>query len=61
VPHLRRRLPLPDFLLDTRAVRDGDWTCAPIPADIVDRRVETILEGPPSKRRPRLQPKQGAA
>ena len=35
---------LPDFLPETRAIRDGDWTCAPIPADIVDRRVE--ITGP---------------
>ena len=25
---------LPDFLPETRAIRDGDWTCAPVPADI---------------------------
>ena len=31
---------LPDFLPEPRAIRDGDWTCAPIPAAIVDRRVE---------------------
>jgi malate synthase len=35
---------LPDFLADTRAVREGDWTCAPVRADIVDRRVE--ITGP---------------
>ena len=35
---------LPDFLPETRAIRDGDWTCAPIPADICDRRVE--ITGP---------------
>ncbi len=35
---------LPDFLAETRAIREGDWTCAPIPADIVDRRVE--ITGP---------------
>jgi malate synthase len=34
----------PDFLPETRAVREGDWTCAPIPADILDRRVE--ITGP---------------
>ena len=34
----------PDFLSATRAVRDGDWTCAPYPADIADRRVE--ITGP---------------
>ncbi len=35
---------LPDFLPATRAVREGDWTCAPYPADIADRRVE--ITGP---------------
>jgi malate synthase len=35
---------LPEFLPGTRAIRDGDWTCAPIPSDIVDRRVE--ITGP---------------
>ena len=35
---------LPDFLAETRAVREGGWTCAPVPADIQDRRVE--ITGP---------------
>ncbi len=35
---------LPDFLPDTRAIRDGDWTVAAIPADLQDRRVE--ITGP---------------
>jgi malate synthase len=35
---------LPDFLSETRAVREADWTCAPVGADIVDRRVE--ITGP---------------
>ncbi|MBK7080260.1 MAG: malate synthase A [Betaproteobacteria bacterium] len=35
---------LPDFLPETRAIREGRWTCAPIPADIVDRRAE--ITGP---------------
>ena len=35
---------LPDFLPGTRAVREGDWTCAPYGADIADRRVE--ITGP---------------
>jgi len=35
---------MPAFLPETRAIRDGDWTCAEIPADIVDRRVE--ITGP---------------
>ena len=35
---------LPEFLPETRAIRDAEWTCAPVPADIVDRRVE--ITGP---------------
>jgi malate synthase len=35
---------LPDFLPETRAVRDGDWQVAPVPADLQDRRVE--ITGP---------------
>jgi malate synthase len=35
---------LPDFLPETRSIRDADWTCAPVPADIRDRRVE--ITGP---------------
>ena len=35
---------LPDFLPGTRAVREGDWTCSPVGADITDRRVE--ITGP---------------
>ena len=35
---------LPDFLPETRAIRDGNWVCAPIPADLLDRRVE--ITGP---------------
>jgi malate synthase len=35
---------LPDFLPETRAVREAHWTCAPIGADIQDRRVE--ITGP---------------
>ncbi|MBI1206673.1 MAG: malate synthase A [Azospirillum sp.] len=34
----------PDFLPETKAVRDGDWTIAPLPADLQDRRVE--ITGP---------------
>src|SRR3954470_21000274 len=33
-----------DFLAETRAVRDGDWTGPSIPADLQDRRVE--ITGP---------------
>ena len=35
---------LPDFLPETRAIREASWRCAPIPADIRDRRVE--ITGP---------------
>jgi malate synthase len=35
---------LPDFLQETKTIRDGDWTVAPIPADLQDRRVE--ITGP---------------
>ncbi|MBA3507505.1 MAG: malate synthase A [Betaproteobacteria bacterium] len=35
---------MPEFLPETRAVREGDWTCVPAPADIQDRRVE--ITGP---------------
>ena len=34
----------PDFLAETRAVREGDWKIAPLPADLMDRRVE--ITGP---------------
>src|SRR5260370_15317479 len=34
----------PDFLPGTRAIREGDWGIAPIPADLLDRRVE--ITGP---------------
>lgn len=34
----------PDFLAETRHIREGDWTVAPIPADLQDRRVE--ITGP---------------
>ncbi|MDQ2915613.1 MAG: malate synthase A [Pseudomonadota bacterium] len=35
---------VPDFLVATRDVREGDWVCDPVPADIQDRRVE--ITGP---------------
>ncbi|MGD9330976.1 MAG: malate synthase A, partial [Desulfobacterales bacterium] len=31
---------LPDFLSETRAVREGEWQIAPVPDDLQDRRVE---------------------
>ncbi len=35
---------LPDFLAETREIRESDWTVAPIPPDLLDRRVE--ITGP---------------
>jgi len=35
---------LPDFLPETRHIREGNWTVAPLPQDILDRRVE--ITGP---------------
>ena len=35
---------LPDFRDDTRAIRETDWTVAPLPAALLDRRVE--ITGP---------------
>jgi len=35
---------LPDFLEETRHIRESDWTVAPIPQDLLDRRVE--ITGP---------------
>jgi malate synthase len=35
---------LPDFLAETKAIRDGDWKVAAIPAALLDRRVE--ITGP---------------
>lgn len=35
---------LPQFLPETAAIREGDWTVAPLPADLQDRRVE--ITGP---------------
>ena len=34
----------PDFLPETKKIRDSDWTVAPLPKDILDRRVE--ITGP---------------
>jgi malate synthase len=34
----------PDFLAETAKIRSGDWTVAPVPSDIQDRRVE--ITGP---------------
>jgi malate synthase len=35
---------LPDFLAETKTIRDGEWRVAPIPQDLMDRRVE--ITGP---------------
>src|SRR5438876_6789966 len=35
---------LPDFLPDTKKIRESDWRVAPIPRDLEDRRVE--ITGP---------------
>jgi malate synthase len=34
----------PDFLPETRTIRESDWTVAPLPKDLLDRRVE--ITGP---------------
>ena len=39
----------PDFLAETRSVREGDWQVQPAPADLTNRRVE--ITGPSSNRR----------
>ena len=38
----------PDFLPETRHVREADWTVAPVPADLQDRRVE--ITGPTDRK-----------
>ena len=35
---------LPDFLPETKHIRESDWTIAPLPTDLLDRRVE--ITGP---------------
>ncbi|HZS17431.1 MAG TPA: malate synthase A, partial [Candidatus Udaeobacter sp.] len=37
-----------DFLKETRHIREGDWSCAPIPHDLQDRRVE--ITGPTDRK-----------
>jgi malate synthase len=39
---------LPDFLPETADIRARDWTVAPIPPDLLDRRVE--ITGPPDRK-----------
>ena len=38
----------PDFLPETRHIREAEWTVAPIPADLRDRRVE--ITGPADRK-----------
>ncbi|MDE2513875.1 MAG: malate synthase A, partial [Alphaproteobacteria bacterium] len=38
----------PDFPAETRAIRAGDWIVAPLPADLLDRRVE--ITGPTDRK-----------
>jgi malate synthase len=39
---------LPDFLAETSAIRIGDWQIAPLPRDLLDRRVE--ITGPADRK-----------
>ena len=39
---------MPDFLTDTKHIKDGDWQVAPIPDDLQDRRVE--ITGPTDRK-----------
>jgi malate synthase len=39
---------LPDFLPETRAIREADWKVSPLPPDLLDRRVE--ITGPVSRK-----------
>src|SRR5688500_14427685 len=39
---------LPDFLPETKEIRNGDWTIAPVPGDLRDRRVE--ITGPTDRK-----------
>jgi len=38
----------PDFLAETQSVREADWTVAPLPKDLLDRRVE--ITGPTDRK-----------
>ena len=39
---------LPDFLAETRSIRESDWTVAPVPHDLQNRRVE--ITGPTDRK-----------
>ena len=43
-----RRRQLPQFLEASRPTREASWKVAPIPADLLDRRVE--ITGPPDRK-----------
>lgn len=43
----------PDFLKETRDIREGDWRVASIPAELLDRRVE-IPPADPCRALPRV-------
>ncbi|HEY3817550.1 MAG TPA: malate synthase A [Polyangiaceae bacterium] len=45
---LRKRRTTLDFLPETAPVREGDWTVAPLPADLLDRRIE--ITGPTERK-----------
>ena len=46
---------LPDFLSETRELREADWAVAPVPADLLDRRVEITGPGRPQDGHQRAQ------
>ena len=39
---------MPDFLKETRSIRESDWTILSTPDDLLDRRVE--ITGPPARK-----------
>ena len=39
---------MPDFLKETRSIRESDWTILSTPDDLLDRRVE--ITGPPTRK-----------
>jgi malate synthase len=39
---------MPQFLIETESIRNGDWTIAPLPHDLLDRRVE--ITGPTDRK-----------
>jgi malate synthase len=43
-----RKGAMPDFLAETAAIRQGDWQVAPLPRDLLDRRVE--ITGPTDRK-----------